>query len=883
MSTEASESTGLTTRGILVEWANHQSRWVRFVVGEVLTAEGPVGKATIDQAFSIFLADKQIAVDGDIDVPPLNDSGGQTSNGTPVRLLKLSDVQEVNALAPGQAIQFGEQLTVLFGQNGSGKTGYSRIIKHAARSRTHEPILGNVESGATPSDPHAAFEIQVGDRTERIEWRNKAGVDPLDRIAVFDSPTAAVHVNEGLDYEFTPAELARFEDVNRALQEVQERITERVSELQAQTQLQLNPFTSGSVVRQLVERISAETPLDKIKQLAVVTPTEREELQGKKHEHAALTSGTDGAPSLQLKQQLQEVGEATEVISALAAFDPDAYNAALARAAEAQRAVAELQSTLRSAAVPGEQLGAPGERFIRAGAEYASHLGLTEYPVEDSKCLYCGQSLGAEALEFIRSYGEFLSSAVQAQREAAEEALTATLPQLDEERLQPPADTPSAFPELPDSLVTTTSLREEARSLLLQTTARQVCSGGEVRDRAEQLLPQLEARRARVETASDELAEKQASLDEVIPKLDAEIRDLEDRIKLSDHLSDIEQCVDNAKTAAKLTRCNEAISQQVRRSLTAESKRASYEAVNCNFQTYFEEERKALGGREVALSFQGRSGKAERKKLIKDRRPTEGLSESDKKLIKDRRPAEVLSEGELKVLALADFLAECRTNGHNHPLVFDDPVSSLDDRNTERIAKRLSELAEERQVIIFTHDIMFAAALIADRQAKRRRTTFVEVRDSGTKLKGHIGQDVEPRLDNPKNLAQRTKAAIERAKAEPDIKRKDDLIADAYSLMRSWCEVFVEQELFQSVTQRFRRHVMMTRLPKVRVERLADAIKVISEMFAEISGYISAHSHPYRQSGTNPTEVDLEQDWRKLQQAVDRYEGKEPGPTGDAP
>lgn len=130
----------------------------------------------------------------------------------------------------------------------------------------------------------------------------------------------------------------------------------------------------------------------------------------------------------------------------------------------------------------------------------------------------------------------------------------------------------------------------------------------------------------------------------------------------------------------------------------------------------------------------------------------------------------------------------------------------------------------------------------------------------------------------PRNLARRTEAAIERAKAEPDVAGKDELIAEAYSLMRSWCEVFVEQELFQSVTQRFRRHVMMTRLPRVRVAHLAPAIEVISEMFDEISGYILGHSHALRQSGTKPTEGKLERDWRKLQHAVDRYEDKEPGP-----
>lgn len=826
-----------------------------------MATEGPVGPVTVDEAFSLFLAGEQLAGNTPAPaVPLLSDAGGPAADGLPLRLLKLSDVQGVNALAPDQTIEFGDQLTVLFGQNGSGKTGYSRVIKRAAGSRTHEEILGNVESEAVHCEPSAAFEITVNDDAKTIEWKNEVGVEHLDRIAVFDSATAAIHVNEDLDYVFTPAELARYDEVTRALQEVQERINESASVLRAQSQLTPNPFAPGSAVRQLVEQISAETSLVDIRQLAEVGYDEREALKAKRIEHAALTSGTDSAPALQLQQQLQEIGEVTRVLAALVAFDPDAYNAALEHGAEAERAVTQLKSALRNAAVPGAPLGEHWERFIRSGAEYANHLGLTEYPHAESVCLYCGQPLASEALELLRNYGDFLASAAQAQHEAAEEALVATLPQLDEGRLEPPPDTLSAFPEPPDLLVAATTLRQDAQSLLSLTAERQRCSDKGILDRAQQLLPRVATLQADVERARDELAEKQARRGEVIPRLAAEIRDLEDRMKLSEHLPGIGQCVENAKTAAALTRCHEVISRKVRRSLTEESKLASAEAVNRNFARFFEEEREALGGREIALSFQGRSGKSERKKLIRD-----------------HRPADVLSEGEQKVLALADFLAECRTNGHHHPLIFDDPVCSLDDRNSERIAKRLSELADERQVIIFTHDVMFAAALIADRHAKRRRTTFVEVLDSGMELKGLIGQDVEPRLDEPNNLAKRTERAIERAKSETEFTRKSELIEDAYSLMRSWCEVFVEQELFQNVTQRFRRNVMVTRLPKVRVDRLADAIEVIAEMFDEISGYISGHSHAFRQSGTKPTQGKLERDWCKLQKAVERYEGKESG------
>lgn len=108
MSTEDTETTDLSTRGILVAWANRQSRWVRFVVGEVLAAEGPVGETTIGQAFSIFLADEQIALDvGDVQVPPLSDAGGQASDAIPVRLLRLSDVQggECSGFWTGNQVQ----------------------------------------------------------------------------------------------------------------------------------------------------------------------------------------------------------------------------------------------------------------------------------------------------------------------------------------------------------------------------------------------------------------------------------------------------------------------------------------------------------------------------------------------------------------------------------------------------------------------------------------------------------------------------------------------------------------------------------------------------------------------------------------------------------
>ena len=71
----------------------------------------------------------------------------------------------------------------------------------------------------------------------------------------------------------------------------------------------------------------------------------------------------------------------------------------------------------------------------------------------------------------------------------------------------------------------------------------------------------------------------------------------------------------------------------------------------------------------------------------------------------------VVSEGEQRCLAIASFFAELSTADDRSAIVFDDPVSSLDYRWREGVARRLVEEAKTRQVIVFTHDVVFLLRL----------------------------------------------------------------------------------------------------------------------------------------------------------------------------
>lgn len=64
-----------------------------------------------------------------------------------VTLKSIRNVENINALAPEQTLSFcKEGMTIVYGENGSGKSGYVRILKAACRARRERAfdILPNV-------------------------------------------------------------------------------------------------------------------------------------------------------------------------------------------------------------------------------------------------------------------------------------------------------------------------------------------------------------------------------------------------------------------------------------------------------------------------------------------------------------------------------------------------------------------------------------------------------------------------------------------------------------------------------------------------------------------------------------------------------------------
>jgi energy-coupling factor transporter ATP-binding protein EcfA2 len=72
----------------------------------------------------------------------------------------------------------------------------------------------------------------------------------------------------------------------------------------------------------------------------------------------------------------------------------------------------------------------------------------------------------------------------------------------------------------------------------------------------------------------------------------------------------------------------------------------------------------------------------------------------------------ILSDVEQKIIALSNFLSECTIDNATNSIVFDDPVTSLDQDFREAIANIIVELSKNRQIIVLTHDLFFLRLLM---------------------------------------------------------------------------------------------------------------------------------------------------------------------------
>jgi energy-coupling factor transporter ATP-binding protein EcfA2 len=841
---------------LLIDWANAQDHWIRALVNAVLEIRHPLSEVAITKLYELMLQEKGLYADDcePILVPPIEYEGGICDQESALVLQSLSDVSKVNALASNQSILFNSNMTLLYGENGAGKTGYVRILKQLASVRTAEAILPNIDRTEDIGPPSATIEYQVGQATQQYKWSGEEGIPPFTHIDVFDSRCVDIHVDDDLPYCYTPTDLAAFRYVHEGIEAVKSRLDKAQKETLPSGNPFLNKFSRDGSLYAKIDTLGPTTDLSELVALANVRDEEEAELVQLTERVNALQSKTTDAQLKVASDEADVLQRVLDVLKVAEVFDFERYHKAIEDIQSAEKAhIHATKEALLSYEIPGV-LNASWQSFIEAGEAYLSEHSSPEYPTTEDACPYCLQPLTAAAIELIQKYREFCRNALQAAVKKAREEYNNTVSALNGlttnpliEELVRRIHALSSESTQYECLVAASSFVRSIDSMQKAIAAQEESYSAPIKDKISTTRPLIDARLSSLTELIQGLREDLERRKSLLQEEKLKLQTLQDRITLRELLPGIRKYVESAKWSSQAKTLLNRFAN-IGRTLTENSKLASEHLLNKDFEDTFVAECEALRAPKVILDFPGRRGQPARRKSLS---PQYRLSAT-------------LSEGEQKVIALADFIAEALLRRSPTPLVLDDPVTSLDYRRLQHVVDRLVELSQERQVIIFTHNIWFTMELLSRFDSDRKACSYFDISEEGME-RGIVSAGSSPRLDTWSDKKKRINLIIERIKKESDTYIQNVLLEKAYDDLRSACELVVEQNLLQAVVQSYRPNIMIGNLQRVHFDKLPEASNAIIKIFERCCRFTSAHKQPLETLNVRPLLSQLQEDWSALQ------------------
>ncbi|HGE2318757.1 TPA: AAA family ATPase [Pseudomonas aeruginosa] len=622
-----------------------------------------------------------------------------------VALESIFHHEGVNALAQDQTLKFGPRLTVVYGDNGAGKTGYTRILKTACRARGREQILGNVVAGAAPPRQVVAIKYRVQGEPEAREWAGQADDNFIARVSVFDTQSASVYLKEKTDVAFRPFGLDLFDKLVQAAKAVRTRLEAEQRALGASAISGLLPLVpEGTAVAKLLNGLSVLTRTEHVKTLATLTDDEAAKLALLEKSLLDLQAADPAKLLQQLKLRGSRVQALSQHVQHVDAALSNESVSAIFDARAAWRRKKEEADRLRAATFPAGLLPGTGSDAWK-GLWQAASLFSQEaaypgqpFPVvgEAAQCVLCQQGLDHDASHRLGQFAAFIASTTERELRDARElhdrqrkaiAALVVRPEAVQDTIKDLSIENEALAGRIDAALAAADARRQAVMAALETDSD-----------LPQDNPAVVSVLSDITTLSAQLDERVKALSgdataEKRKQLNAEAEELRARVLLAKHETTVLQEIDRKKRLAAYEQSKSDTATQV---ITRKSSEVTRAVVTQKLKNTFQEELQGLAFRHIEVELQEAGG-------------AEGVLYH--KLALTRAPGvelpKVVSEGEQRCLSIAAFFAELSTADDPSGIVFDDPVSSLDYRWREGVALRLVEAAKTRQVIIFTHDVVF--------------------------------------------------------------------------------------------------------------------------------------------------------------------------------
>lgn len=767
--------------------------------------------------------------------PKKIDAGAHSA--TPVQLINITNLQNVNALVPGQTLTFGPAVTAIYGGNGSGKSGYARVLGCAGFTRGDRDVLPNV---TRPIDETVTLlaDIEISDKAGHrvIHYQIGRECPELGSCYVFDSTSVHVHLTVSTALSFSPAGLSYLTRLAEVTDEVRTRLKAKVKEYSEPHSFE-SLFHGDSEVSKIIAGLGPDTDLEELRRMATLSPAEKKRINELDLEIAHLKTKD-------VSKQVVDLGRRADDLDLLVGRLREAEDGLSEEAVKEIRRAVSTYLSRQDAAQRVSVNQFRSEHFTQTGSDVWYHFieaakaladaeqtAEAPYPQADSLCLLCQQPLSSQARDLLLKLWALLEGEAQKQLTKTQSVLedkTNALKRLDlyffddqtvsYRHLQ--EHDPAALEKVKRFIAACCRRRDQVLAAIAAWSTEM-----EIAPLPESGITGIEEIIKSLKTQIDELQKEDPT--EEVAKLEQEMRNLQHRSLLGKHLPEIERYVQRRIWAREAEKVGGSTRHITRKHNQLFKQLVTDRYINL-FQKMLVDLGRPLG---VKVATRGHKGEVYKQIVVETDPSAKDIADPDK----------VLSEGEKRAVALADFLTEVSLDTSSSAVILDDPVTSLDLEWRGLIASILVEEAKRRQVIVFTHDLPFLYFL--KQQCEGEQVDIVThwiKRGDQDNRPGYVFLNNSPALEREYRKPVRAREVYARAKNAPAAEQ-EALLRDGFGALRTSYEAFIIFDLFNGVVLRFDERISPGRLKDVVWDRTI-AEEVVSA-HERLSRYIEGHLH----------------------------------------
>lgn len=807
----------------------------------------------------------------EVDFDDLRNFANNVTSSDDIILFKISNVNNINALSKTSELEFASNgLTLIYGDNGSGKSSYVSILKHACNTRGNKPKINDnlYDPTCFGNDRKADIEYTVdGTNFNTVNLINEVVNDSvLKSIDVFDTFSANHYIEGEDEIAFIPQGLSIVEKLAVCIKKVENELNAEFSNpALVKFDHTLLEVSDCSTAKTFLDNLNSETTLDELRAEAIWNSTKNSRLEELTKKIDKLKA-TD--PQKTFKVNEDKIKRFEILLNKFQNLENNLTGEKLKDLQQILNNLVTISEALKESSekafseLPIEGVGNSSWKLLWESARrfYNESTETENFPKVDgeSSCPLCFQDLGEDAKNRFTAFEDFVKNDIQKTYDEASNKFDLALENLNSQDFSFEEQKPTTI-EL-DEMINDYS-KNQSQYLELLSKQKDYLTGLFNSKKAVETINLIEVEnspKTQIQNLIKALKEaneklKVQSIEEDLKPLNKELNQLNGEKKIFDFKPKLGREIYRQKKIKLLNQC---ISKCNTRTITILSNDLATNYISQNLKQNFKAELAKLGFKNIKIETETKGQRGKQYHYLRlDEQNANGIALKD-----------ILSEGEHRCISLATFLSELSISEHKSAIIFDDPVSSLDHKWRNKISKRIAEEALERQVIVFTHDITF---LLMIEEHSKKLNCSLEVK-SLTRKKTETGiiatnppwdtLSVKKRIGVLKNGLVQLKS-IEKNDTEEIYKEQ---VKPFYGKLRETWERFIEEILLNKVVQRFGREIQTQRL-KVLTDLTDDDYSLIEENMKKCSTYMTGHDSSGALIETMPDCDEVEIDLKALE------------------